>query len=106
MNTVAPRTTSVTVHPAEERFSADALRFAELAARSGLEPELARRLENSPAAVLAEFGLSAGHPEPAAGTTLLIEDLSRSTAGALVVPTWTVVAPTPQEPTGATAGRC
>ncbi|MFF9406835.1 hypothetical protein ACF1B0_15130 [Streptomyces anandii] len=36
------------------------MRFAELAARTGLEPELARRFESDPAAVLREFGLPAG----------------------------------------------
>ncbi|MFE1753232.1 hypothetical protein [Streptomyces anandii] len=36
------------------------MRFAELAARTGLEPDLARRFESDPAAVLREFGLPAG----------------------------------------------
>lgn len=38
------------------------LRFAELAARTGLEPELARRCGDDPLAVLAEFGLIAAEP--------------------------------------------
>lgn len=38
----------------------EVLRFAELAARTGLEPELAGRFEADPEAVLREFGLSAG----------------------------------------------
>jgi hypothetical protein len=40
----------------------EARRFAELAARTGLEPDLAQRYANDPVAVLAEFGLSAAEP--------------------------------------------
>ncbi|MER6352163.1 hypothetical protein ABT186_10005 [Streptomyces sp. NPDC001634] len=43
--------------------AAEVLRFAELAARTGLEPELARRLDADPEAVLREFGLSAREAE-------------------------------------------
>ncbi|MFJ9694870.1 hypothetical protein [Kitasatospora sp. NPDC101183] len=37
-------------------------RFAELAARTGLEPDLERRYAEDPVSVLAEFGLSAAEP--------------------------------------------
>ncbi|MEV0092381.1 hypothetical protein [Streptomyces sp. NPDC050738] len=53
----------------------EVLRFAELAARTGLEPELAQRYESDPAAVLAEFGISGNMPRTTQGTTV-IEDLS------------------------------
>ncbi|GHE55542.1 hypothetical protein [Streptomyces capitiformicae] len=82
----------VTVHLTEED-----LRFAELTARAGLEPELAQRYANSPALVLAEFGLPATEPA-STGTAVVIEDLSRSAAGAMAIPTWTTVGPNPEEP--------
>lgn len=50
------------------RTEESTLRFAELSARTGLEPELALRLEADPKAVFAEFGLPASAaawvPEP------------------------------------------
>jgi hypothetical protein len=54
MHTIAP----AAVTPADHAPSGHH-RFAELAARTGLEPELAQRYTNDPVAVLAEFGLSA-----------------------------------------------
>ncbi|MDX3457608.1 hypothetical protein PV396_37615 [Streptomyces sp. ME02-8801-2C] len=75
----------------------DDLRFAELTARAGLEPELGRRYENSPTLVLAEFGLSGAAQAPA-GAGVVIEDLSRSAAGAMAIPTWTTAGPSPEEP--------
>ncbi|WP_377270047.1 hypothetical protein [Peterkaempfera sp. SMS 1(5)a] len=58
----------------------EARRFAELSARTGLEPELAQRYANDPVAVLAEFGLTAAEPLYLGGdvdddSLLLIEDL-------------------------------
>jgi hypothetical protein len=55
-------------------------RFAELAARTGLEPDLAQRYATDPVAVLAEFGLSAAEPLyfddfVTAETAILIENL-------------------------------
>lgn len=54
-------------------------RNAELAARTGLEPELAQRYAADPASVLAEFGLSATEPLYLGGsldcTDFVIEDL-------------------------------
>src|ERR1041385_172576 len=81
MDTTFARPTLVSVDTVEED-----LRFAELTARSGLEPELAQRYETSPALVLAEFGLSVPAAAPA-GATVVIEDLSRSAAGAMAIPT-------------------
>jgi hypothetical protein len=51
------------------------IRFAELAARTGLEPELAGRFEADPEAVLTEFGLPAGEAESMVGTGR-VENLS------------------------------
>ncbi|MFC1416165.1 hypothetical protein [Streptacidiphilus cavernicola] len=57
----------------------DDRRNAELAARTGLEPELAQRYAADPAAVLAEFGLSATEPLYIGGSfdsdDFVIEDL-------------------------------
>ena len=92
MDTTFARPTLVSVDTVEED-----LRFAELTARSGLEPELAQRYETSPALVLAEFGLSVPAAAPA-GATVVIEDLSRSAAGAMAIPTWTTAGPYPEEP--------
>jgi hypothetical protein len=54
-------------------------RTAELAARTGLEPELAQRYAENPIAVLAEFGLSATEPLYLGGAfdagDFVIEDL-------------------------------
>jgi hypothetical protein len=85
------------IHPAApcsaavaERRSADR-RFAELAARTGLEPELAQRYASDPVAVLAEFGLSAAEPLYLGGflgeeSGTLIDDLDA--APAAVVAHW------------------
>lgn len=81
------------------------LSFAELAARSGLEPELARRLDHSPADVLAEFGLSPVRPVRA-GTAVVIEDLSRSVTDSLAIPTWCIASPEDPDAAAASAGRC
>ncbi|WP_157875895.1 hypothetical protein [Peterkaempfera griseoplana] len=56
----------------------EARRFAELSARTGLEPELAQRYANDPVSVLAEFGLTAAEPLYLGAdddSLLLIEDL-------------------------------
>ncbi|EMF30196.1 hypothetical protein ACPCIX_16240 [Streptomyces pseudogriseolus] len=53
----------------------EVVRFAELAARTGLEPDLARRLETEREAVLAEFGLPAG-VAGGAGEEPVVESLS------------------------------
>jgi putative thiazole/oxazole-modified microcin (TOMM)-like peptide len=65
-------------------------RFAELVARTWLEPELAERYGADPCAVLAEFGLSIADPgdaprlEPVAEFELIIDELDWSAAaGAL-----------------------
>ncbi|WP_354643030.1 hypothetical protein [Kitasatospora camelliae] len=78
----------------------DDRRFAELAARTGLEPELAQRYASDPVAVLAEFGLSAAEPlyldEILTDAELiLIEDLDRPAAGLVPDSTisWTAPAP-------------
>jgi hypothetical protein len=81
------------------------LRFAELSARSGLEPALARRLNSSPADVRVEFGLSPAVPAPS-GTALVIEDLSRPAINSLAIPTWCVSGPEEPEAAAAAAGRC
>ncbi|MDG9704704.1 hypothetical protein [Streptomyces sp. DH37] len=44
---------------ARDNDTAEDHRFAELAARTGLEPDLGRRYAADPVAVLSEFGLSA-----------------------------------------------
>jgi hypothetical protein len=92
MDTTSAQPAPLAVHLIEEE-----LRFAELTARTGLEPELAQRYKNSPALVLAEFGLSVTEPAPAR-TALVIENLSRSAAGAMAIPTWTTAGPSPEEP--------
>ncbi|MFE4637520.1 hypothetical protein ACFRJ1_29665 [Streptomyces sp. NPDC056773] len=56
---------------AEELF-----RFAELAARTGLEPELGERFDGDPVAVLTEFELPVGDMAWAGEHTLFIDDLS------------------------------
>lgn len=61
-------------------------RFAELAARTGLEPELAARYDSDPVAVLAEFGLPAAEPLYTEGW-VVIEDLTRSGAQGVAAPT-------------------
>ncbi|WP_326438142.1 hypothetical protein [Streptomyces sp. H27-D2] len=90
-------------------------RFAELAARTGLEPELAQRYATDPVSVLAEFGMSAAEShymsapagdEQAAilaefglsaaeplymGASLVIEDLYRPAPAGLASPTWTYI---------------
>jgi hypothetical protein len=60
-------------------------RFAELAARTGLEPELAERFAIDPRSVLAEFGIPASgldrSPEyalAAAPAVLVIEELDQA----------------------------
>jgi putative thiazole/oxazole-modified microcin (TOMM)-like peptide len=61
-------------------------RFAELVARTWLEPELAERYGADPCAVLAEFGLSIADPgeaprlEPVAEFELIIDELDWSAA--------------------------
>ena len=67
MNVVAAR---------EELSNEEVLRFAELAARTGLEPQLAGRFEADPAAVLREFGLSEGEARYVTGGSLSVESLS------------------------------
>lgn len=69
-------------HTPHQADSADdateqALRFAELAARSGLDPHLADRLATHPTDVLGEFGVSveAGQHLTLDQPTLVIEDL-------------------------------
>ncbi|WP_265566854.1 hypothetical protein [Streptomyces hygroscopicus] len=98
MDTISARPVPVAVDLTDEE-----LRFAELAARSGLEPDLARRLDTSPATVLAEFGVS---PVPSApvGKIVVIEDLSRPATDSLAIPTWCIASP--EEPVAAAAGRC
>lgn len=54
----------------------EVLRFAELAARTGLEPELAGRFEADPEAVLREFGLSAGEAQLVTGGSRSVQNLS------------------------------
>ncbi|MZD07811.1 hypothetical protein GTW43_22400 [Streptomyces sp. SID5785] len=63
------------------------MRFAELAARTGLEPELAGRLDTDRTAVLREFGLPSDEAAlvPAGGDRVL-ESLSN--AGADARATW------------------
>lgn len=60
----------------------EVIRFAELAARTGLEPELARRFETERESVLREFGLSAGEARRATGEGLVVESLSGAGAEA------------------------
>ncbi|MFJ1974868.1 hypothetical protein ACIO93_40280 [Streptomyces sp. NPDC087903] len=60
----------------------EVIRFAELAARTGLEPELARRLEADREAVLREFGLTAAEAEGAAGEGRVVESLTAVAAEA------------------------
>jgi hypothetical protein len=54
----------------------EVFRFAELAARTGLEPELARRFESDPGSVLREFGLPADEAVRAAGGGIVVESLT------------------------------
>ncbi|MFJ7270855.1 hypothetical protein ACIQV3_30130 [Streptomyces sp. NPDC099050] len=54
-------------------------RFAELAARTALEPKLGRRFDADPAGVLLEFGLEARGLDWTSGATLSIDDLSTVT---------------------------
>lgn len=56
---------------AEEIF-----RFAELAARTCLEPDLARRFDADPQSVLREFGLSAAEAQRATAEVRAVESLS------------------------------
>ncbi|MEW2248538.1 MULTISPECIES: hypothetical protein [unclassified Streptomyces] len=58
----------------------EVLRFAELAARTGLEPALAGRFEADPEAVLREFGLSAGEAQHVTGGTPALLSLSGASA--------------------------
>lgn len=53
-------------------------RFAELAARTGLEPELGARFDSDPVAVLMEFELPVEKLGWAGEDTLFIDDLSGS----------------------------
>ncbi|MGW1774647.1 hypothetical protein [Streptomyces sp. NPDC002104] len=54
-------------------------RFAELAARTALEPKLGQRFDADPAGVLLEFGLQAQGVDWTSGATLAIDDLSAVT---------------------------
>lgn len=91
MATIAPRTAAEAVYTLQ-----DDLRFAELAARAGLEPELARRCTDDPVALLEEFGLSAAEPLYAEGSVLL-EELDRADGSTMVAPTLgCTVVPGPQ----------
>ncbi|KNE82228.1 MULTISPECIES: hypothetical protein [Streptomyces] len=81
MATIAPQTAADAVYTLQ-----DDLRFAELAARTGLEPELARRCADDPAALLEEFGLSAAEPLYT-GQSVVVEELDRADGLALVPPT-------------------
>lgn len=91
MATIAPRTAAEAVYSMQ-----DDLRFAELAARTGLEPELARRCTDDPAALLEEFGLSAAEPLYT-GQSVVVEELDRADGLALVAPTLgCTVVPGPQ----------
>lgn len=54
-------------------------RFAELAARTALEPKLGQRFDADPAGVLLEFGLEAQGVDWTSGATLSIDDLSAVT---------------------------
>ncbi|MDX6313961.1 MAG: hypothetical protein QOF84_4362 [Streptomyces sp.] len=82
METIAIAPISTTAHTAEEE-----LRFAELVARAGLEPELDVRFTADPVAVLSEFGLAAAEPVYFAAlysdapASLVIEDLDELSAG-------------------------
>ncbi|MFD9306531.1 hypothetical protein ACFWCB_28380 [Streptomyces sp. NPDC060048] len=61
----------------------DLFRFAELAARTGLEPKLGQRFDRDPSGVLLEFGLEAHAVDWAGGATLSIDDLSADVDGAV-----------------------
>ncbi|MBT2447918.1 hypothetical protein J7F03_12685 [Streptomyces sp. ISL-43] len=61
----------------------DLFRFAELAARTGLEPKLGQRFDRDPSGVLLEFGLEAHAVDWAAGATVSIDDLSAAVDGAM-----------------------
>lgn len=67
-----------TAHQADPANDTEqALRFAELAARSGLDPQLADRLADHPEAVLTEFGIPADQLDRLTPDrpTVVIEDL-------------------------------
>jgi hypothetical protein len=55
-----PTTVSAPVRENRDH-TCDALGVAELLARTGLEPDLGRRWDHDPAAVLAEHGLAGAH---------------------------------------------
>lgn len=69
-------------------------RFAELAARTGLEPELAHRYATDPVAVLAEFGVSTTEPLYLVDSAM-IEDLDGPDVSAVAAPTLFSYAPDP-----------
>ncbi|MGW0631104.1 hypothetical protein [Streptomyces sp. NPDC002758] len=76
----------------------EVVRFAELAARTGLEPELARRFEADPEAVLREFGLSAGEAEYVTDGGRVVENFSGVGAQASTASWCTCWAPVPLGP--------
>ncbi|WP_407841966.1 hypothetical protein ACE1OC_42190 (plasmid) [Streptomyces sp. DSM 116496] len=60
-------------------------RFAELAARTALEPKLGQRFDADPAGVLLEFGLEAQGVDWTSGATLSIDDLSAAVTGPMSI---------------------
>ncbi|KAF4407925.1 hypothetical protein [Streptomyces lycii] len=81
MATIAPEIAAGTARTAQED-----LRFAELAARAGLEPDLARRCADDPAGLLEEFGLSPAEPLRT-GRSVLVEHLDRHDGLTMAAPT-------------------
>jgi hypothetical protein len=81
MGTIAPEAAAEAVYTVQDDFG-----FAELAARAGLEPELARRCTDDPVALLAEFGLSAAEPLYT-GQLVVVEELDRLDGLTMVAPT-------------------
>lgn len=81
------------------------LRFAELAALAGLEPELARRCADDPVSLLEEFGLPAAEPLYSGGS-VVIEELDRTDTSAVAPPTLgCTAAPGPEALRAAGTGR-